>query len=109
MSTFDKELLIKAVKDFDKFTKSQKTLLVLIIEFSEENTANISIESLSKISGFSKTIIYKSLKKLEYLNFITREKIPNEKIGYIKFNPTTFKPVLDFSAKKQQFLPKKVY
>ncbi|MDR0774867.1 MAG: helix-turn-helix domain-containing protein [Rickettsia sp.] len=109
MSNIDKELLIKAVKDFDKFTKSQKALLVLIIEFSEDNTANISIESLSKISGFSKTIIYKSLNKLEHLNFIIRKKLPNEKVGYIKFNPSNFKPVLDFSAKKQQFLPKKVY
>jgi DNA-binding MarR family transcriptional regulator len=105
----DKELLSKAIKEFDKFTKSQKALLVIITEFADGDTANVAISSIAKMSGYSKTIIYKSLIKLEQLNFISREKVPQEKVGYIKLNPSAFQQVLDFYTKKQQFLPKKVY
>lgn len=103
-----KELLINAIKEFDKFTKSQKALLVLIAEFAEKDIANISIDSIIEMSGFSKTIIYKSLTKLEQLNFISREKASQQKIGYIKLNLPAFQPVLNFYNKKQQFLSKSV-
>lgn len=105
----NKELLIKAVKEFDRFTKSQKALLILLIEFAKDDVANITIESIVVMSGFTKTSIYKSLTKLEQLSFISREKIPNEKVGYIKLNIPSFQPVLEFYAKKVQYLSKKVY
>lgn len=104
----DKESLIEAIKEFDKFNKSQKALLILLIEFAKSDIANISIDSMAKMLGLSKTIIYKGLAKLEKLKFITREKIPEEKVGYIKLNKKEFEQVLEFYAKKIQFLPQKV-
>ena len=109
MKEFDKAYLISSIKEYDKFSKSQKALLILLVEFEDNNIANISIDSLAKMSQFSKTIIYKSLTKLEQLKFIVREKIPNEKIGYIRLIPEAFPPVIEFYKKKKEFLPKKVY
>jgi predicted transcriptional regulator len=105
----NKDLLIKAVKEFDRFTKSQKALLILLIEFAKDDVVNMTVESIVAMSGFTRTSIYKSLTKLEQLKFISREKILNEKVGYIKLNTPSFEPVLEFYTKKIQYLPKKVY
>lgn len=102
MIKYDKELLINAINESDKFTKSQKALLVLIIELSEDSVINISIKSIVEMTGFSQTIICKNLNDLEQLNYILREKSPKTKIGYIKLIPLNFQPIVDFFIKKQQ-------
>ena len=101
------ELLLKAIDSFDKFTKSQKSILTIIIEFLDENDrANITIESISQISHFTKAIIYRSLTKLENSNYITREKEPQEQTGYIKINRKELNTVVEFYTKKQQMMKK---
>lgn len=108
MIKYNKELLINAINESDKFTKSQKALLVLIIELSEDSVMNmsikinISIKSIVEMTGFSQTIICKNLNDLEKLNYIRREKSPKTKVGYIQLITASFQPIIDFLVKKQQ-------
>ena len=108
MIKYNKELLINAINESSKFNKSQKVLLTLIIEFSENYVINIPLKSIVEMTGFSMNITCKNLNKLEELDFITREKLPNEKVGYIRLNLSNFEPIIDFFAKKQQFISKKL-
>lgn len=102
----NKEILLKAIEKFDEFSKSQKALLSIVLEFAEADMANISISSITEMSGYSKTIIFKNLIKLEKLGLISREKINQEKVGLIKINISAFQKIIDFYIKKQKFLPK---
>jgi predicted transcriptional regulator len=103
------ELLLKAIDSFDKFTKSQKSILTIVIEFLDENDrANIAIESIVQISHFTKAIIYRSLTKLEKSQYITREKEPKEQIGYIRINRRELNAVVEFYTKKQQMITKNI-
>lgn len=104
-----KEILIEAIKAFDNFNKSQKAVLALVIEFAEEDVANIAVRSIASMAGLSRTIIYKSLNALEELNLISREKVPQEKVGYIRINTGNFQRIIDFYEKKKQYIPKKVF
>ena len=104
----NKDTLLKAINNFDNFTKSQKSILEILVNFMDNNnSANISINSISKMSGFSKTIIYKNLNALEKGNYIERSKIPSKKIGLIQIKIDSFSPVLDFYEKKQTYISKK--
>lgn len=109
MTIFDKSYLISSIKEYEKFSKSQKAILALLIEFEEDNVVDMSIESLIKMSQFSKTIIYKSLSKLEQMNFIKRERKPHEKTGKIILNKSALTPIIELYTKKNQYLSKKVY
>ena len=40
---------------------------------------------------------------MEALGLITREKVPNEQVGYIRVNYSAFKPIVDFYIKKKDF------
>jgi predicted transcriptional regulator len=102
----DKSLLKKAVQNFDNLTKSQKAVLNIIIEFATDDIANISVESIARMCNISKTIIYKNFIKLERLGLISREKIANEPVGYIKLHTKAFQPMIEFYLKKQEFFSK---
>lgn len=94
-----------AINSFDKFTKSQKSILSIIIQFLDENDrANISVKSITEISGFTKAIIYRSLAKLENEGYIIREKEYKKQVGYIKLNKSSFNKVIEFYKKKQQLI-----
>jgi len=99
----DKNLIQKAIKSFDHLTKSQKSVLNVIIEFEKNGVANIAVDSIADLSKVSKTIIYKNFIKMEALGLITREKVPNEQVGYIRVNYSAFKPIVDFYIKKKDF------
>ena len=103
------ELLLKAINSFDKFSKSQKAILNIVIEFLDESDrANIAIESIVQISGLTKAIIYRSLAKLENCKYITREKKPKEHIGYIRINREELNTIVDFYTKKQKMIKKSI-
>lgn len=94
-----------AINSFDKFTKSQKSILSIIIQFlDEDDRANISVKSITEISGFTKAIIYRSLSKLENEGYIIREKEYKKQVGYIKLNKSSFNEVIEFYKKKQQLI-----
>ena len=94
-----------AINSFDKFTKSQKSILSIIIQFLDENDrANISVKSITEISGFTKAIIYRSLSKLETEGYIIREKEYKKQVGYIKLNKSSFNEVIEFYKKKKQLI-----
>jgi len=99
----DKSLIKKAVQNFDNFTKSQKAVLNVIVEFEKNDIANISVETIAQLSNISKTIIYKNFIKLETLGLITREKMANEQVGYIRLHSQAFQPIIEFYIKKKEF------
>lgn len=99
----DKSLIKKAVQNFDNFTKSQKAVLNVIVEFEKNDIANISVETIAQLSNVSKTIIYKNFIKLETLGLITREKMANEQVGYIRLHSKAFQPIIEFYIKKKEF------
>jgi predicted transcriptional regulator len=104
----NKELLLAAINDYDHFTKSQKAIVSIILNFEKEGMANISINSIIEMAGFSKTIVYKNLTKLEKNQIFKREKIANEKIGYIKLNNSKLDEILKVHLKKQQIIQNKL-
>jgi len=102
----DKSLIKNAIQNFDNFSKSQKAVLIVIVEFEKNGVANISVESIAQLSKVSKTIIYKNFIKLEGLGLITREKIANEQVGYIRLHSKAFQPIIGFYIKKKDYTEK---
>ena len=102
MNNIDKDKLTTAINGYDYFNKSQKAIINTILNFEINGDANIAINSVIEITGFSKTIIYKSLKSLEEMRIIKRRKKKNAKTGYIEINLQKLHEILDFHLKKQQ-------
>lgn len=103
----NKELLSIAIDTNDILTKSQKSIINIILNFEEMGTTNMSIASITELSGFTKTIIYKSITKLIQMKILIKYKKPGERISYFELDKNKLKAILDVYLKKQQILQKK--
>ena len=104
----NKDLLFAAINDYDHFTKSQRAIVNIILNFEKQGAANISINSITEMAGITKTMVYKNLTKLENAQILIREKKANEKIGYIQLKKDKLQEILEVYLKKQQIVQKRL-
>jgi DNA-binding transcriptional regulator GbsR (MarR family) len=105
-NTDNKELLLEAINGYDHFSMSQKIILNIILSFEQNGVAHIAITSITELSGFSKTIIYKSINKLIGMKVISKFKKEGEKVNYFELNKEKLQDIFDVYLKKQQILQK---
>jgi Fe2+ or Zn2+ uptake regulation protein len=82
----DKTLLLRAIDDFEPYTKSQRSMLRILVGLSVEDVANVSCAYMMKNAGLSRPSIYLNLKKFENEGFITRIKNTGSKQDSYKLN-----------------------
>ena len=70
MKTSDTELLIKAIDNYDILTPSHRKVLKILVELCIDDQLITTTIKLSKISGFSRTLIYQALEVFKHLEFI---------------------------------------
>lgn len=98
--SYDKQLLLDAVSEYDAFSVSERKLLLVLINLSIDDNVDISCKTAAKAIGKSESLAYKIFKKLEDSNFIRKA---NPKIASIKsyiLNTVKLKTVIEHYIKK---------
>lgn len=68
----DNELIKKAIDNYEALSPSHRKVLKLLVELAIDDIVIMSVMKLSKVSGFSRELIYQSLECLEKERFIDR-------------------------------------
>lgn len=97
----DKTLLLKAIEDFEPYTKSQRNMLKILVGLSVENIANASCTYLMKNANLSRPSIYLNLKKFEKEGFITRIKKTGSKQDSFQLNSEKLDYILQLYQNKK--------
>lgn len=103
----DKELLLNALDSDDQFSKSQKAIINVILNFEKDGITNISVNSITELTGFTKTIIYQNLKKLEKAEVLKNFRKDRGKFKSFEVNKIKLQEIIDTYLKKQYFLQRK--
>ena len=103
----NKELLLEAIDHNDQFSKSQKAVINIMLDFEKNGTTNISVNSITELTGFTKTIIYQNLKRLEKVGILKNFRKDREKIKSFQLHKSKLQEIIDTYLKKQHILQKK--
>jgi len=96
----DKTLLLKAIEDFEPYTKSQRDMLKILVGLSIENVANASCNYMMKNTGLSRPSIYLNLKKFEKEGFIIRIRKTGSKQDSFQLNSEKLDYILQLYQNK---------
>lgn len=97
----EKTLLLKAIEDFEPYTKPQRNMLKSLVGVSVENVANASCAYLMKNSNLSRPSIYLNLKKFEKEGFITRIKKTGNKQDSFQLNEEKLNYIIQLYQNKK--------
>lgn len=107
MNIDDKKLLEQAIEDYEKYNNSQKKLLIAFVNITIDGAITTSIASLSKLIGFTRAMVYKSLLGLEEDGSVKRSNVKNSRVSTFELNYVKLKYILELYLKKQEFLKQK--
>lgn len=97
----DKTLLLKAIEDFEPYTKSQRNMLKILVGLSVENVANVSCAYLMKNANLSRPAVYLNLKKFEKAGFIARIRKSGSKQDLFQLNSEKLDYILQLYQNKK--------
>jgi DNA-binding MarR family transcriptional regulator len=84
----DKELLIKAIENYDPYSLSKRKVLKVLVNTSIDGIARISGKRISELVGKSLGNIFLTIRNLEKDGFIERIKSTGEQSFSYKLNPS---------------------
>ena len=97
------EQLIKAIDSYDSYSAGHRRILKLLVEFSIDDVACITVMKLSKISSLSREMVYQILYSLQEdgLIEITRKtQGKTARISQINLKPNKLNRILQFYNKE---------
>jgi DNA-binding PadR family transcriptional regulator len=97
----DKKLILEAIDNYDLATRSQNTILSVLVNVSINDIATITPVTLSKMTEIRRVAVYGILKRLEQQNFITILKEHNAKIGTFKINRAKLEEIKEIYQKRK--------
>lgn len=97
----DKELLFKAIDNYDVLTPSSRKVLKALIDLSIDDTIIISIVKLSQISSISRPVVYHAIETLKTHQYIEQSKIARNSISYFQLKPNKFKEIIKYYETQQ--------
>lgn len=100
----DKELLLKAIDNYDLLTQSGKIVLKSLIKLAIDDVVIINIKELSKLSKVSRPAVYSSLKILEDSGFIERQTSPGSRLSSFLLKPQRFNAITNYYTVRKNFL-----
>ena len=106
MSIENKELLISAINDYEPYNKSEKKLLIAFVNITIDGMITTSVTSLSKLIGFTRAMVYKSLLALEQDNAIKRTNVKQARVSTFEVNYARLRYITEIYLKKQDFINK---
>lgn len=98
------ELLIKAIDNYDLYIGSEKEILKTMLKIATDNIAIINANSLIQITGYSKPVIYKVIKKLERDKIIVNTNSKSEPKSRFKINQDKLDEIINAFNKKEKLL-----
>lgn len=104
----NKELLLKAIEDYEPYTNSQKKLLTALIDIAIDGSVTISVLSLSKLIGFTRAMVYIALAGLENDKAIRKINTKQARISTFEINYPRLNRLIELYLKKQEYLKKRL-
>ena len=101
-----KDMIIKAIDDYDMYSNNQKKVLKTLVAVSLDNLACVSVSSISEATKIAANSIYVTLRKLENNKCITRERPSGQKTNAYRINMDKINEILNIYKKKTQGLNK---
>ena len=101
MNIHDKELAEKAIADYEPYTRSQKKLLITLMNICIDNSVTTSITALSKMIGFTRAMSYKSIEALEKDEAIRKIGVKQARVSTFELNQTRIKYISEIGSMLQ--------
>lgn len=102
----DKELLMRAIDNYDLYTPSVALILKTLIELSVDDIAVVSILRLSKLTKVSRPIIYKAIQTFEESGIIERVRKPQHKTSCFYIKPNKLMYIIENYKRQENILNK---
>ncbi len=90
----NKDLIIRAVDEYEAFTPSYRKILKLLIDISVDDITQLSVLQISKISNLSRQLVYEALGVMEQEKLIEIEKKNRGKISGVILKPNKLNEIV---------------
>ena len=101
------KLIIKAIEAYDCYSDGQKKILSTLYKLSVDNTAIIKVSRLSEITGYSRYMVYKSLKQFEQDGILKMSDGGQKLSNTFRFNESKIQSIIDLYNKMLQIITSK--
>jgi DNA-binding MarR family transcriptional regulator len=100
----DKELLIRAVDNYDLYVESQRLTLKALIDIAINGLVTISPTALSKLLKIGRGVIYHNLHLLEKDGFIKKSGKSRKRATLYELNEIKLNEIIKIYNKKLKYL-----
>ena len=97
----EKEMIRKAIDDYDLYTQKQKKVLNTLVAISVDKIAHVSVKSISDAINLAQNSTYVVLRSLEDDGCITRERSKGQKSNAYKLNEAKLDQLVKISHQKK--------
>jgi len=99
----NKELLIRAVDNYDPYVESQRLTLKALIDISINGIITISPTALSKLLKIGRGVIYYNLRLLEEDSFVKKTGKGRKRATLYELNETKLHEIIEIYNKKSKY------
>ena len=104
----DKELLLKAIDNYDVYTPKQREILKTLIGISVNDIAIITPRELIKLLNTTKATVYYSLTRLKEDEIIISQNGEKEQFSTYRLNNTKLDDILTIYKRKTEYFKKNI-
>jgi Fe2+ or Zn2+ uptake regulation protein len=104
----DKELLLKAIDNYDVYTPKQREILKTLIGISVNDIAIITPRELTKLLNTTKATVYYSLTRLKEDEIIINQNGEKERFSIHRLNNTKLDDILTVYKRKTEYFKKNI-
>ena len=104
MKIQNKELLISAINNCDKYNKSQKTLLSLFVSTHNNGIIDITMTSMVSLAKITRVMVYKNIDFLVEDGVISEGNSLSPRIKRFVLNEDALQEIIDLYLKRQEFI-----
>jgi len=99
----DKELLLKAIDNYDTYPQKQREILKTLIGISVNDIAIITPRELTKLLNTTKATVYYSLTRLKDDEVIINQNREKERFSTFRLNNTKLEDILNIYKRKIEY------
>jgi DNA-binding MarR family transcriptional regulator len=89
------EKIQDAIINYDYYTRGQRKILVTLYQLSIDYVATVRVANLAKLTGYSRYMVYKSLKQFESDDILKTLQSGHKSVSLFKLNESKLRAIVD--------------